>query len=451
MEGTGRPGSSESIEQNDQHQLLNSTININSRGSLDYDSLNDVVIVDVTESEPTSIVLNFCQKKFLIPYVNILGIVGLRPITVDSSPCSIWFGHLQTLIFMILLFIGYTAQCFTGFRRDRGVTSQNVMTTFDANPNANSTATTFGETIFVFIVPSLLHFIGFLSAVYFLRIADNEQLQNLVERVFILCQCPVRLFIVLWLYILVGMVWLVLMASCIVFVESHSAGVAENLKIFKDFSPELHYWISIVLVLTIICHDLVQVIVLSSYAIQCYLLRCYLYILNDKLVQHTIEPIDWMREMCEFRKLLHHLNKRTAKPVSFFTVLNITYAIAGFAYLIETYVQSNAPIRMFSMNVLNILLWLIIAFYPFFQGASLTEACMIARSSGHRIRIRPFVHHNTSSEDLNSVLLYSSSLQMSAKLFRMPIQGNYLFCVILLLLVVILAMGMCVKVYLGLA
>lgn len=85
------------------------------------------------------------------------------------------------------------------------------------------------------------------------------------------------------------------------------------------------------------------------------------------------------------------------------------------------------------------------------KGAALTEACMVARTSGHQIRIRPFVHHNTSAEDLNSVLLYSSSLQMSAKLFRMPIQGNYLFCVILILLVVILAMGMCVKVYLGLS
>lgn len=87
--------------------------------------------------------------------------------------------------------------------------------------------------------------------------------------------------------------------------------------------------------------------------------------------------------------------------------------------------------------------------YLISQGASLTEACHIARTSGHQIRIRPFVHHNTSSEDLNSVLLYSSSLQMSAKLFRMPIQGNYLFCAILFLLVIILAMGMCVKVYLG--
>lgn len=66
-------------------------------------------------------------------------------------------------------------------RRDRGVTTQNVVITYDNYLNQSRTA--FGETIFVFVVPSLLHFAGFLSAVYVLRIVDNEQLQNLVERV----------------------------------------------------------------------------------------------------------------------------------------------------------------------------------------------------------------------------------------------------------------------------
>lgn len=56
----------------------------------------------------------------------------------------------------------------------------------------------------------------------------------------------------------------------------------------------------IVLVVTVIGHDLVQMVVLSSYAVQCYLLRYYLYILNDKLIQNTIEPIDWMRVHVRF-------------------------------------------------------------------------------------------------------------------------------------------------------
>lgn len=79
------------------------------------------------------------------------------------------------------------------------------------------------------------------------------------------------------------------------------------------------------------------------------------------------------------------------------------------------------------------------------QAASLTLACQRAQTCGHEIRIRPFVHHNTSAEDLNSVLLYSSSLRMSAKLFRMPILCNYLFFVILCLIVTVLTFGMCLS------
>lgn len=41
--------------------------------------------------------------------------------------------------------------------------------------------------------------------------------------------------------------------------------------------------------------DLVQVIVLTSYSLQCYLLRRYVYILKGKLLQNTIDSLDWMR------------------------------------------------------------------------------------------------------------------------------------------------------------
>lgn len=49
------------------------------------------------------------------------------------------------------------------------------------------------------------------------------------------------------------------------------------------------------LTIGLFCHDLTEVIVLSNYSIQCYLLRCYLNNVKDKLLQHTIEPIEWMK------------------------------------------------------------------------------------------------------------------------------------------------------------
>lgn len=47
--------------------------------------------------------------------------------------------------------------------------------------------------------------------------------------------------------------------------------------------------------ITMFTHDLVQVVIITSYGIQSYLLRSYLDNLKDKLLQNTIDPLDWMR------------------------------------------------------------------------------------------------------------------------------------------------------------
>lgn len=83
------------------------------------------------------------------------------------------------------------------------------------------------------------------------------------------------------------------------------------------------------------------------------------------------------------------------------------------------------------------------------QAASLTLACQAAQSCGHEVRIRPFVHRYTSAEELNSILLYASSLRMTAKLYGMPIHGSYVFFVILCIIIIILTLGMCINISLG--
>lgn len=83
------------------------------------------------------------------------------------------------------------------------------------------------------------------------------------------------------------------------------------------------------------------------------------------------------------------------------------------------------------------------------QAAQLTLTCRSTQSCGHLVSIRPFVHRNTSSEDLNTVLLYASSLKMSAKLFKMPINCQYLCFIVLCVFISILTFGMCIDISLG--
>ncbi|XP_031630461.1 uncharacterized protein LOC116345334 isoform X2 [Contarinia nasturtii] len=334
---------------------------------LDNENLDDIVIDYLIDSEPTSAILSFCQRKFLLPYVYILSLVGLRPITIDTSDLVAYLGHIQTVFVVVILTTGYFIQYFSYFRRDRGFTNTTyppIEPPLQFSSPKQVTAY-YGETIFVYGVSSILHFCGFLASTYVFRIADNEQLQNLVERVFILHNFPNKLIYMLWSHIACGILWLTLMTSHLIVMETDNIDVMKIIWLGEP-TANTQTIAKILLVVTTFAQDLLQVIVLTSYSIQCYLLRRYISILQAKLLQNTIDSLDWMREMSEFRKLLSHLNTKVAMPVCLFTILNLSYTFSSIVYFIKIYNQFTNN-KIVIMAVINILLWLILGLYPFFQ------------------------------------------------------------------------------------
>lgn len=106
------------------------------------------------------------------------------------------------------------------FRRDRGFTN----TTYPHPPpllfaTTQEKTVYYGESIFVYGIASVIHFSAFLAAIYVFRIAESEQLQSLVERVFILCNIPNKIFYILWFHIACGFLWLITMTTYIVVME----------------------------------------------------------------------------------------------------------------------------------------------------------------------------------------------------------------------------------------
>lgn len=85
-----------------------------------------------------------------------------------------------------------------------------------------------GEIVFTYIIPSILHLSGFLAAIYVYRIADNELLQSLIERVFILSNTPRHLVIHFWIYKSIALAWLGLSITYITFIGMEQPGIARN-------------------------------------------------------------------------------------------------------------------------------------------------------------------------------------------------------------------------------
>lgn len=181
-----------------------------------------------------------------------------------------------------------------------------------------------------------------------------------------------------------------------------------------------------------------------------------------------------LQDIDEFKKLLKYFNDGLGPAVCIYTIVNLSWATAGIVWLFQYYINDTDDMYPITyVNVMNIVLWILISIAPFiqvgytastihtitlsfvltcadslayvifFQAARLTNACSMIRAVGHEIRIRPFVYQTTPGEDLDSILLYTSSLKMCAKLFRIPIKGRYLCLLLTIGSISILTLGQC--------
>ena len=109
--------------------------------------------------------------------------------------------------------------CFTiNCRRDRGFCYKLLPIEYEITMNVTKARVyeqiCYGNAVFSYLIPSILHLVAYLYTVYLFRIKENEQLQNLMERAFLLSSNPVnrgnqkRLVRVLWLFIGMSVVWM---------------------------------------------------------------------------------------------------------------------------------------------------------------------------------------------------------------------------------------------------
>lgn len=400
----------------------------------------------------TSAVLHYCEHKILRPYLRLLGVMGLKPISNDDSQrCTRYciFANLHTCQVAIFMCVGYILQYMACFRRDRGfcykTTTLKFQLTSSINEESSKEITCFGNVIFSYLIPSILHLVAYIYTVYLFRIKENEQLQNLMERAFLLSSSNSvnrgnqrKLVRILWFFIALSLVWIIMALITV------NVLIAQESIVFQWLEhSQVEITLKVLLIICTLWHDMVQGTIITSYCLQGQLLLAHLYFLREKLLHHTLPPIDWMKEISEFRKLLKYFNNDLGPAVCIYTVVNLSWAAAGTIWLLRydnSDMQTN-PVTW--IETINVILWILISIVPFIQAARLTTACSMIQSMGHEVRIRPFVYQTTPGEDLDSILLYTSSLKMYAKLFRIPITGRYLCLLLSIGSILILTLGQC--------
>ncbi|XP_059480682.1 uncharacterized protein LOC132199745 [Neocloeon triangulifer] len=389
------------------------------------DILNSSEIAEITAmpEEGVAAALKHCKLRVVVPYFRLLAAVGLRPLTLTNScPCwlvtSLSFLHLGLVL--ILLVLGYGLQFLSCFRRDLGPLGQ--INGNDVQQWEEKCPLT--QLVSNFVVPSILHLITYLYVLYLFRIKDIEQLPNLMERVFVV-SCPPggvvqpkKVTRSLWLLLAMASVWLVMS------VVTFSLALILNPPNFRWIYMD-PIFIRALLATGTMVQDAVQSTLVSGYCLQAHLLTLLAAALKQRVLKHTLSLLDWMREVRELLELLRHLNDRLAPAVCVLALISASWALSG----LITIVRKPESTRVY-LAVLLIILWATLAIAPFIMATRLSRHCDALREVGHEIRARPFEYMDASSEDLNSLLLFASTLRLKPSLFGTPVSGRSM-CILL--------------------
>lgn len=145
--------------------------------------------------------------------------------------------------------------------------------------------------------------------------------------------------------------------------------------------------------------------------------------------------------MEESRKFVDYLNRDQALGVSLLLVNFGCRALVALYGLFSQQVDVTNDFKTAIVVMTSASLWISLLSVPVYQAVRLTKKCNELRSIGHELRARPFGYTNTSQDDLNSLLLYLSSLKMEAKMLHIPIRSSWLISILILGLLSILFFG----------
>ncbi|XP_057667691.1 uncharacterized protein LOC130900817 [Diorhabda carinulata] len=419
--------------------------------SIEDTEIVSVVVPDSSTHLTVTVVLNYCKKKILIPYLRYLSFIGFRPLLNDqqgSCFCGKLLNFLYTCLIIVVMLVGYMVHYMACFRRDRGFyyvfSSSN--NTLKAAYDAIFTETCDRPITFTFVLPSLLHLSAYLHTLIVFRNTDDEQLPVLMERVFLASTnlsdgfiSQRKLVKILWLFVMCSLVWI--SVSFIISIFMLVKGDITFRWIENGWLPAVS--LKILFVVCTLWQDLIQSAIISNYCLQAQLLTSHVRFMRDKLLQFPVQPLEWMRDIEDFKKLLNHFNKKISPSVCLLLIMDISFALSGALWLYILHVRHiSLPIHGLSaINILNVFFWAIIAIAPIIQAARLSNSCKVLKTVGQEVRARPYVHQDTPIQELDSVLLYTTSLNIDAKLFCISITGRSLIFCITLASVVFLVLG----------
>nr|XP_045600808.1 uncharacterized protein LOC123759652 [Procambarus clarkii] len=417
------------------------------------------------ESYNTDATLHFC-RRILRPRDAIFSCLGYRPWNKDGGDQSLCVKVLNVayfILFFLCLCIGPVLQYNICLKRDQGLGNAvlHISQNFTTHGNGDSHWCS-GNLVFLYIIPSLMFFFAFLVTCIVLRLGESEHLQTLLERVYLLASCSPWEFVKqrrLWC-IFVG--WLVVGIICLILsLTSMLLHIFAAKSISYTFIHPQSTTDAILLctgaVGSLWLEDVVVVMGVLLYCTQCHLLSRLLEIIRTTLYQGTTSLMSIKKQIDETSRFLRHLNQELGLSVGLYLCLVVFRAITAASSLfsaIRHYEMSKASEtptansaygnldKHFDINqelhisamITNLLPWLMLTTMPLYMAARVSSNYRTLSKAGCQLHGRPFGYQSTPQLDIDSFLLYVSSLHLQAKILWIPVRTYFLVSILVILI-----------------
>ncbi|XP_063843484.1 uncharacterized protein LOC135090560 isoform X1 [Scylla paramamosain] len=404
------------------------------------------------ESHNTAATLHYCRRRILRPRDIISSILGYRQWNKDGAnnqtACMQTFNFLYFLLFFLCLGFGPVLQYNICLKRDQGIGNQYTSNQNTSTNGHEEIQWCSGSLVFVYIVPSLLFIFAYLVTCVVLRFGETEHLQTLLERVYLLASCSPweltkqrRIWCTFVVWLVAGLVCLVWSLASMLLHVAAASHIPYSFIIPRTKSDKVGLWVGALGILWL--QDIVVVMSVLLYCTQCHLLSQLLQLTRTAIYQGDSSLIIIKKQVEETSRFLRHLNQELGLSVGLFLCLlgfRVTTGAISLFYYLKLYIhpekmvwkwagqESQQTFHLLAL-VFNLLPWLVLTVLPLCTAARVSSNYRALNKAGSQLHGRPFGYQSTPQQDLDSFLLYVTSLHLHAKILWIPVRTYFLVSV----------------------
>ncbi|GAB6018928.1 hypothetical protein CHUAL_000577 [Chamberlinius hualienensis] len=419
--------------------------------------IRNIADLPEVDNATPSAVLHYCKRKVLVPYQRFLSMLGWRPIVVlqDEGIFTKLGITLYTVVVILFTILGYILQYAACFRKD-AIPGYKLVNLASANGTKTSIVC-IGTPVNTYFIPDILHLSAYAYMYYLTRIRENEHLQVLMERVFLQAfysrssySTQSKIVRILRIFLLLAVSWITIsMVTQFIHINTEYPSFTW----MNTNNQTIRITLTVLLLLTTIWTDLIHVTIIVSYSIQCELLNFFIRGLCERVREKSITLEETIREIGESTKILKYLNEDFAISVALIMLHSGIMILSGVVWAgsllgnIGKVTAKDALVIV--VNCLCIIMWTSSFIFPLIQAARLTAACQCFKKLGLYLMSRPFGYQDESLSNLQPFLSYTTSLNLQAKLFRIPVKPWALFAILTLICFILIILSRCGVINLG--